>query len=653
MKARALVIPALMLSAAILAQAPPFNPVGRPDRDRPGPWDNDVLVHRVSTDGRAEKLATFERAGVPTVARMKDGRLIAAFQNFPADDNRNFDHVAVRFSGDEGRTWSASEPIVVDVMEAGLARPFDPTLVPLPDGRVRLYFTSNRSPDFRRSTPAIYSAISSNGIRYTFEPGVRFSLEGRIVIDCAVALHDGVFHLITPDNGAANEFMSRPRRGQQPLGESGYHAISKDGLRFERVADVKLDSSRDRWLGNMQSDAGKLVFFGTGPGPWPVTSIDGVAWETASTATRLPGADPGAVKLRDGSWLLLVTGEPRPGTPSARQRDNRRVQPNDRPGPESAPRFQNFDDPRHQFPDEPRDLPFDANWPGPRPPGGGSSPREHQVLSATSSDGLIWTRDEGVRLSSASVPCAINDGDRRVLLYVVRPPVEPGGIGGVRCAVSTNGMDFTLARDFRIEGLSTRTAADPSIVKDSDGKFRLYYLASDHRGDPANGENPHQINFAISEDGLHFREAGTVFSYDNLVDPDVFEFKDRWFMYVFARRATVIATSSNGLDFQYLRDMTPRDWGTTAAVPMPDGRLRLYAFEQRVPVTNVVRSFISTNGLDWTIETGERLKSRADEQITDPFVIPWRGGWKMYFKSSPARKKTNRPYLPPPDRPQR
>lgn len=37
-------------------------------------------------------------------------------------------------------------------------------------------------------------------------------------------------------------------------------------------------------------------------------------------ALRVPGADPGAVRLHDGSWLLLVTGPPRPGTPSALRR---------------------------------------------------------------------------------------------------------------------------------------------------------------------------------------------------------------------------------------------------------------------------------------------------------------------------------------------
>src|SRR6185295_14728125 len=179
-------------------------------------------------------------AGVPTLARLKDGRLISAFQHFLKNDDRNFDRVAVRFSSDEGRTWTTASPIVVEGIEAGLARPFDPTLVPLPDGRVRLYFTSNRSPDFRRSTPEIYSAISTNGIHYVFEPGVRFGVDGRIVIDCAAVWHQGVFHLFVPDNGTAEDFMSGPQRHEPPRGGRGYHATSSDGLKFTRVDDVKV-----------------------------------------------------------------------------------------------------------------------------------------------------------------------------------------------------------------------------------------------------------------------------------------------------------------------------------------------------------------------------------------------------------------------------
>ena len=103
------VLPALALAVALVIQGPPPDSQNGPTRSGPGPWDNDVLVHRLDDSGRFEQLATFDRAGVPTVGRMPDGRLIAAFQSFPADDNRNFDRVAVRFSSDEGRTWTAAD----------------------------------------------------------------------------------------------------------------------------------------------------------------------------------------------------------------------------------------------------------------------------------------------------------------------------------------------------------------------------------------------------------------------------------------------------------------------------------------------------------------------------------------------------------------
>lgn len=311
---------AIACTGTLLLQSAFGQSDGQPPRqNQPGPWDQDVHVYRVTSSREAEKLATFERAGVPNIAKLKDGRLMAAFQNFPADDTRNFDRVAVRFSSDDGRTWSKAEPIVVAEMEAGLARPFDPTIVALPDGRIRLYFTSNRSADFRRSTPAIYSAISPDGIHYTFEPGTRFAIDGRIAIDCAAALHDGVFHLIVPDNGTAEDFVARPGK-RPPPGGNGYHATSKDGLQFERVADVKLSSDQSRWLGGLHSDGKTLYFFGTGAGPWPVTSTDGVKWEAPTSRIPVPGADPGAVKISNAEWMMIVTGAPRPGTPSATRR---------------------------------------------------------------------------------------------------------------------------------------------------------------------------------------------------------------------------------------------------------------------------------------------------------------------------------------------
>ena len=296
---------------------------GRPPAGTPGPWDNDVDVYRVSGSGQATKLATFGRAGVPTLARMKDGRLIAAHQHFPADSDVDFDKVAVHFSSDEGASWTPAQVIRITGLPAGMRFPFDPTLVPLPDGRVRLYFTSLHGQRFDEDLPAIYSAVSTNGVDYVIEPGRRFGIEGRQVIDCAVVLHDGVFHLFSPDNG------TQPPPGQQmnpnrPPDGVGYHATSGDGLTFKRVDDVRIEGRR-RWLGNAQSGGKVITFFGTGdpgpaagPGPpgtprggvWMATSRDGRAWQLAGSMA-VGGADPGAVAARDGGWIVAVTGPPR------------------------------------------------------------------------------------------------------------------------------------------------------------------------------------------------------------------------------------------------------------------------------------------------------------------------------------------------------
>lgn len=327
-------------SRLLLALVFAFSALAQPDRPPPGsgPWNNDVVVYRVATNGAPEKLATLERAGVPTVARLTDGRLLAAHQYFPADRPADFDTVAVRFSADEGQTWTAPEVIRVDGLPRGMRFPFDPALVPLPDGRVRLYFTGNYGRTFQDSVPAIHSAISSNGVDYTYEPGVRFAVPERDVIDCAVVLHRGVFHLYAPMQGAFPRRGERPDPASRPPDGRGLHAVSTNGLDFTRVADVQVEGHR-RWLGNAQSDGALITFFGTedsapgrprqpGGGVWSATSADGVAWEQVRSLP-IPGADPGAVKLRDGSWLLLVTGPPVRDElpPPRRPSDNRPLQP--------------------------------------------------------------------------------------------------------------------------------------------------------------------------------------------------------------------------------------------------------------------------------------------------------------------------------------
>ncbi len=291
-----------------------------------GPWNRDVIAYRVSASGEVENTTVFERAGVPTIARLTDDRLIVAHQHFPENDRENFDKVAVHFSSDDGKTWTAPQVIQLAGLPDGMRFPFDPTLVPLPDGRVRLYFTGNMGRTFQRSEPAIHSAISNDGVNYTYEPGVRFNIEGRITIDCAVALHQGVFHLFVPCNGVGLSPGQRP--GDEPEEDRpregvGYHATSDDGLNFTRVNNVLMDGRR-RWLGNAESDGKRITFYGTGEGLnnadggrprgafWMATSEEGKNWKLVANPS-IGGGDPGAVKTHDGGLLVVITGESRRG----------------------------------------------------------------------------------------------------------------------------------------------------------------------------------------------------------------------------------------------------------------------------------------------------------------------------------------------------
>jgi hypothetical protein len=304
----------VFIQAAFAQNEPaPRAPNGRPNRSQHGPWDNDIVVFRVKPGADSQLLATFPRAGVSTAARLKDTRIAVAHQHFPGDNDEDFDKVAVHFSADEGQTWTAPQVIRIAGLPEGMRFPFDPTLVPLPNGAVRLYFTSLDRLRFNADRPAIYSAISTNCVDFTFEPGPRFRIENRPVIDCAVALHDGVFHLFAPDNGEGFNPGGPSRPGHaRPSQGAGYHATSEDGLNFTRHDDVRIEGRRS-WLGAAQSDGGNIRFYGTGgpAGIWTATSADAKAWTIDEDFPAVRGADPGAVKLNDGSWLITATGPPR------------------------------------------------------------------------------------------------------------------------------------------------------------------------------------------------------------------------------------------------------------------------------------------------------------------------------------------------------
>jgi hypothetical protein len=261
----------------------------------PGPWNNPVMI-AFSIDGaNFTSLQIFQdSSGVPSMAIDNTGRLIAAFQWFPAPmHGPHWDSVAVKFSEDNGLTWSYPAPIVVNGMPPGFQRPFDPSVTIIDNGMYRLFFSSGIPPfNGADSTIDTYSAISSDGIHYQFEPGARVNHPAKRMIDPTVLKFKGLWHYIAP--------IGAPQEG-------AYHYISNDGLQFQPAPNIPSDPTHN-WTGNLMTEnIDEMRFYGCGPLIWYRSTPDGGQWQPPVN-TNLHGGDPAVIKTATGNYVMIFVG---------------------------------------------------------------------------------------------------------------------------------------------------------------------------------------------------------------------------------------------------------------------------------------------------------------------------------------------------------
>ncbi|MFN0157556.1 MAG: T9SS type A sorting domain-containing protein, partial [Bacteroidota bacterium] len=173
---------------------------------------------------------------------------------------------------------------------------FDPTLAVLPSGSLRLYYSSSQGlpPPGQDSSINTYSAISADGINYTFEPNPRVDHPTRRVIDPAVVFFNGSWHYSSP--------VGAPQEG-------AYHYTSADGLSFAPRNNYPSDNTHN-WTGNFLVESNtELRFYGSGARIWYSTSPDAFIWNSYVT-TNVIGGDPTTVKLSPSSYLMIYVGPP-------------------------------------------------------------------------------------------------------------------------------------------------------------------------------------------------------------------------------------------------------------------------------------------------------------------------------------------------------
>jgi hypothetical protein len=263
------------------------------------PWKNPLMIAR-SSDGITLGAPSIfqDSSGVPSLIRWNGDTLIAAFQWFRLPNpSPSWDRVAVKFSYDNGQSWTPPAPIVISGMPAGYQRPFDPTLIRLNSDSIRIYFSSSNGavPPGADSIINTHSARSNDGIHYDFEPGARVDVDTNRVIDPAVINFNGLWHYLAP--------AGAPQQG-------AYHYISSDGLSFNAVPKIMSDPLHN-WTGNYMIESNtELRFYGSSPANiWYNSSSNGGVW-IGYVSTNIVGGDPAVLKLAANSYQMIYTGQP-------------------------------------------------------------------------------------------------------------------------------------------------------------------------------------------------------------------------------------------------------------------------------------------------------------------------------------------------------
>jgi hypothetical protein len=251
------------------------------------------------------------------------------------------------------------------------------------------------------------------------------------------------------------------------------------------------------------------------------------------------------------------------------------------------------------------------------PPGEitGDGPWNHRVMSASSSDGLTWVKDNKIIADQASVPDAIVDSDGNIRIYYV--DWYNGHV--ISVALSHDGIDW-IYKKVTIQGevagsQSAVSPVDPDIVLLPDGRYRLFYM---YDGEIYSAISKYGINF-VKENGVRFQgEPG-----ETWMDPDVVKMGDVWRMFTWRivgdTCEVISAVSSDGLTFTKENVLTTVG-NISCTIPVTGG-YRMYYVESGIS------SAFSSDGRNLVYE-GVRLEDAADPTV---IRLP-NGTCKMFYK---------------------
>ena len=255
-----------------------------------------------SGDGTTFSNETYfsDSADVPSIVQHSSGQIVVTYQSWRGGmSSPEWDRIGVRFSNDNGATWTPHQPINVTGFPGSSDRAFDPTITVTSTGDYRLYFSYCPETVMLDSTCDTYSALSTDGINYTMESGQRMDILNNEVIDPAVCFFNGLWYYSNP--------VGAPPEGARS-------ATSVDALNFTILDTIGESGPGTNWTGNLIDNGTTMRFYGGSDNAnnntiWWNETTDGLNW-TGYNWTNVQGSaakDPGIWKLGNGQYLMIVS----------------------------------------------------------------------------------------------------------------------------------------------------------------------------------------------------------------------------------------------------------------------------------------------------------------------------------------------------------
>jgi len=258
-----------------------------------GPY-RDKVTYATSTDlinWTPSGVILAEHASVPG-ALYQDGTIFVYFVD--VTQNGQPEQLGFVSSSDNGLTWSEQRTLTIKGI--GNRAVADPAPFQLDDGRIRLYYFDINEPRLNLGSQGqeppqkIYSLISSDGLNFTQEDGVRFQRDG--AFDPDVEKIGDIYRMYVGDL-AGNKVVS---------------ATSTDSLTFVEEGTAYQGGA----VPDVFYDNGTYYLFTAGIDM--ATSSDGKQFTASGHHFSDPNyritADPSVVQLDDGTFLMLYKVQP-------------------------------------------------------------------------------------------------------------------------------------------------------------------------------------------------------------------------------------------------------------------------------------------------------------------------------------------------------